>query len=86
MDDLSDGSTNAAITLVQEVSHDLAYTHISNDGSDHSFIDQSVTTTSTPVFAGLDVSDDIDVSGNINIVGGIKRNYRARRMLRNGDR
>ena len=69
MDDLSDGSTNAAITLTQEASYDLAYDHISSDGSDHSFIDQSVTIASTPTFIGLDISDDIDVSGDVSING-----------------
>jgi len=71
MDDLTDGSVNAAITLAQEASYDLAYAHISNDGSDHSFIDQSVTTTSSPTFTSIDISDDVDVSGDINMVGSV---------------
>ncbi len=37
--------------------------HISNDGSDHSFIDQDVTTVGTPTFAELDV-DNININGN----------------------
>ena len=57
MDDLSDGSTNAAITLIQEASFDLAYAHISNDGSDHSFIDQSVISGSSPTFNADNFSD-----------------------------
>ena len=57
MDDLSDGSTNAAITLVQEASYDLAYTHILNDGSDHSYINQSVISGSSPTFNADNFSD-----------------------------
>jgi hypothetical protein len=35
---------------------DAAYTHISNDGSDHSFIDQSVIISSSPTLAGLNIT------------------------------
>ena len=59
MDDMTDGSTNAAVTLTQETNWDAAYTHVSNDGSDHSFIDQSVTTSASPTFAGVTLNDDL---------------------------
>lgn len=35
---------------------DAAYTHVSNDGSDHSFIDQTVTVASSPTHVGLTLS------------------------------
>lgn len=35
---------------------DNAYTHISNDGTDHSYIDQDLQTSASPGFAGLDVT------------------------------
>ena len=35
---------------------DAAYTHISNNGSDHSFIDQSVVSGSTPTFVGTNIT------------------------------
>lgn len=39
------------------VNANAAYTHISNNGSDHSYINQSVTTTSVPKFYGLQITD-----------------------------
>ena len=33
-----------------------AYTHVSNDGSDHSFIDQSVVSGATPTFTGTNIT------------------------------
>ena len=56
-DNLSDGSTNAIITLTQETNFESGYTHVSNDGSDHSYIDQDVTSGSAPTFAGIVISD-----------------------------
>ena len=35
---------------------DAAYTHISSNGSDHSYIDQSVTTLASPAFNGLTIA------------------------------
>jgi len=54
-DAIIDGSTNAIMTLTQETNFEAAYSHISNDGSDHSFIDQSVISTASPDFGGLTV-------------------------------
>lgn len=40
-------------------------THVTNStGSDHSFIDQDVTTTSTPEFEGATLTEDLDMGGN----------------------
>lgn len=49
-DDIADGSTYAIITLVQETNFETAYTHSQGDGSDHAFIDQDVTSGSSPIF------------------------------------
>ncbi len=38
---------------------DAAYTHISSDGSDHSFIDQDVTSTASPTFTGLTLGGSV---------------------------
>lgn len=55
-DDLSDGSTNAAITLTQESNFEDAYTHVGTDGSSHTFIDQSVISGSSPTFDGANIT------------------------------
>lgn len=57
-DKLTDGSTNAIVTLTQETNWD---THLSSDGSGHSFIDQDVTSGSSPVF------DNTNMTGNISV-------------------
>lgn len=46
------GALGAGVTQAE---WDAAYTHVSNDGSDHSFIDQSVVVAGTPQFANLGV-------------------------------
>ncbi|MHA1408820.1 MAG: hypothetical protein ACTSQY_00630, partial [Candidatus Odinarchaeia archaeon] len=59
--------TDSTVTLTQLKS---AYTHISNDGSDHSFINQNVTTTGTPQFAQMFIDDAntyIDKDGSNNM-------------------
>jgi hypothetical protein len=65
-DNLSDGGGNAIITTAQETNFEAGFTHVSNDGSDHSFIDQNITTSGSPTFAGLtqigDASNKISVS------------------------
>jgi len=55
MDDMSDGSTNAAITLAQETQWGAAYTTVTTD------IDQSVKQAATPTFAGINGHDEIRV-------------------------
>lgn len=44
-------------TAVVNTEWDAAYTHVSNNGSDHSYIDQSVVIAATPNFAGLGVNE-----------------------------
>jgi hypothetical protein len=50
-DNFSDGGGNAIITTTQETNFEAAYTHITSNGTDHSYIDQDVTTTGTPSFS-----------------------------------
>jgi len=51
---LQDNAADAnTITVTQART---AFTHVSSDGSDHSFIDQAVTTAASPTFAGLTLS------------------------------
>ena len=52
---LTDGTASingGAITGATNTDWDAAYTHVSNDGSDHSYIDQSVVSGGTPTFDG----------------------------------
>jgi hypothetical protein len=42
-------------TNAEKLNYDAAYTHKSNNGSDHSYINQSVKTSDSPTFAGLTV-------------------------------
>lgn len=61
-DNFSDGGSNAIITTTQETNFEAAYTHVSNDGSDHSFIDQSV-------ISGANVTFGTIASGRQTITG-----------------
>lgn len=60
-DTVWDAKSNLALGTTSETAyrgdHGLAaYNHISSDGSSHSYINQSVTTSATPTFAGLKVA------------------------------
>ena len=57
-DKLADGAVNAIVTLVQETNWD---THLTSDGSDHTFIDQSVISGSSPNF------DNANMTGNVSV-------------------
>ena len=46
--------------------YDAAYTHVSSDGTDHSYIDQDVTTSASPEFAAITVNGDITVTGTVD--------------------
>lgn len=52
-DNFTDGGGNAIITTTQETNFEAAFTHVSNNGTDHSYIDQDVTTSGTPVFSNV---------------------------------
>lgn len=43
---------------------DLNTTHRSSDGSDHTFVDQDVTIASLPTFAGLNLTDGVDLNNH----------------------
>ncbi len=60
-DKLANGGTNAIVTLAQESSWDV---HLSSDGSDHTFIDQSVIIGSSPNFDSTTLSGPIAVFTN----------------------
>jgi hypothetical protein len=38
---------------------DLAYSHISSDGTSHTYIDQDLRTTATPIFKGMETTKDV---------------------------
>ena len=52
--DYADGGDFVTLSLdaTLKSNYDAAYTHVSNNGSDHSFIDQDVTSASAPTFTG----------------------------------
>jgi len=52
------GDINTAVTNTE---WDAAFTHVSNDGSDHSFIDQSVLIVASPTFVGMTLSGDLSL-------------------------
>ena len=60
-DKLADGATNAIVTLTQESNWD---THLSSDGSDHTFIDQSVISGASPVLANTNMTGNVSVWTN----------------------
>jgi len=49
--------TGTAISDATNTNWDAAYSHISNNGTDHSYIDQDVTTTGTPSFTSVTVGN-----------------------------
>lgn len=51
-----DMDTGDIATAVVNTEWDAAYAHVSNDGSDHSFIDQSVAIAANPTFVGLNIT------------------------------
>jgi len=53
---IDSGDINTAVTQTE---WDAAYSHISNNGSDHSYIDQDVTIGSSPTFANLTIPGTI---------------------------
>ena len=53
--DGGDGTYFGHLGTTQEANYDAAFAHVSSNGSDHSYINQDVTTTGTPEFAYLDV-------------------------------
>lgn len=64
------GSINSSSIYIggaqKNLNWDAAFTHKSNNGSDHSYINQSVTTAASPSFTGLTVTNTISgkISGN----------------------
>ncbi len=80
-DTITDGAfsvTGGTITGATNTNWDAAYAHISNDGSDHSFIDQSVVSGASPTFDGTNFTgipngalDDtyVNVDGTTDLTG-----------------
>lgn len=64
----ADGGDYITLSLdsTLKTNYDAAYSHVSSDGTDHTYIDQDLQTSASPTFAGLSVSD-----GNITNVGDI---------------
>ena len=60
-DKLADGATNAIVTLTQESNWD---THLTSDGSDHTFLDQNVTIATSPVFFNTNMTGNVSVWTN----------------------
>jgi len=73
----SDGEVNKS-AIEDSGNWDAAYVHISNDGSDHSFINQDVTTTSSPTFVSITLENGETISnaddGSILLSGNLDLN------------
>ena len=67
-DNLSDGGSNAIVTTTQETNFETAYTHVSNDGSDHTYIDQDVTITANPEFDSLNLTDNTGGTYTVKVI------------------
>jgi hypothetical protein len=70
-----DNITTTGIITGTNTNWDAAFSHVSADGSSHSYINQSVTTSASPTFANLTVTNDITMSNNdwIGLGGGAGR-------------
>jgi hypothetical protein len=71
--DYADGGNFVTLSLdsTLKTNYDAASTHVSSNGSDHSFIDQSVATTADPIFIGSRnttqaLSDGANIAVNFN--------------------
>jgi len=54
------GGDSVHVSVAENSNWDSAFTHVSNNGTDHSYIDQDVTQTGTPTFAGGDLTNITD--------------------------
>ena len=70
VDNLSDGGSNAIITTTQETNFEAAYSHVSNDGTDHGYIDQDLQTSASPAFANASLGTGELTAGSINRASG----------------
>ena len=66
---IDSGNINVAVVNTE---WDAAYTHVSNDGSDHSFIDQSVVIAGSPTFLALNITGAASLPGTV-VIGKIVR-------------
>lgn len=57
------GTGALSVITDSSINWDAAYSHISNDGSDHSFINQGVQTTDDPYFTGIGIGNDAATPG-----------------------
>lgn len=85
---VSGGSTSSITD--SSTNWNSAYTHVSNNGSDHSYINQNVTTTGDPTFSDLTVTTVNCGSeyNNGNVSGAVVINFangQAQRMTLTGD-
>lgn len=53
LSDVTSAGSGIIITSAERTNYDAAYAHVSNDGTDHSFIDQDVSTGASPTFASI---------------------------------
>ena len=65
-DGLTQETSGLKVNSTSKTNWDSAHTHISNNGSDHSFINQNVTTTGTPTFVKISASQG---DGSATITG-----------------
>lgn len=68
-DNFSDGGSNAIITTSQETNFEAAFTHVSNDGSNHSLLTATPGTAEASKALVVDSNLDIDTIRNLGITG-----------------
>ncbi|MBW2604712.1 MAG: hypothetical protein JRE28_10430 [Deltaproteobacteria bacterium] len=79
-----DGSVTLNVDPVSASDWDAAHTHITSDGTDHTYIDQDVRTTASPTLAGLTVDADPGVLATFQSTGDAVNSsvlFRAERYL-----
>lgn len=61
---VTNGTGALSVTADSSANWDAAFDHVSNNGTDHSYIDQDLQTSAAPSFAGLTSTDNIILGDN----------------------
>jgi len=57
------GGNAGVLSGADKASIDTSITHVTSNGSDHTYINQSVTTTATPTFGATTINGDVTITG-----------------------
>jgi hypothetical protein len=56
------GGDSVHVSTTENTNWDAAYTHVSNNGTDHSYIDQDLQTSASPTFAAVTATGDVNAT------------------------